>query len=376
MSNGSFPLDVQSILRSLEEQWDRARIQGDFKIDALFRVSAFYPNKEQRLFLGIVGPTFAICYLIVSVFVIRIFIKEKMTKFVHILLILSNIIMNLPNILSVPVNIVIFNFSNIDVPVPTPWCSMFFIMTFAISPILNTTAIYLKVLLAINRFCSVYYPLQSKLWFTKKRNCRYILGMCFSIISIGILMHFTFEQFAVLPYVGDIWGRGIVEEFDACSIIPYEYTGNDVSLPVLLPTLFGLINVVGVGLLIALNIFLIIKIRLFMTLPSVLLDGRSPTMKEADRRLNLLNRVLVWVMAAVIVTEIPVLCSRIWALQRSFRLLIHGQDSIDEGKTFRMFEMIRFVVITVFAPLDVLVFVVLSKKLRKATRKTICSCTK
>ena len=367
--------NIQSILRSLQKNWDDALLEGKLKTDAMIRVSNIHAWDGLRFIHGFAQPILGFFYLAFSIFVLFIFIKENMTGFVHCLLILSNFFTNLPNVLSAPVNFIFFNFANIEAPMPYPWCYIYVIVEQSLRPIFHATAIHLKILLAINRLCSVYYPFQTSIWFTKKRSFLYSFLTCFVSLSIGASLTFTFKRVSVVSYVDDIWGNGNIEGYDCCSEYSVQYSGNVLELYVLMPVIFSVSMILAVLVLIVCNFLLIVKIGIVKAERRKLKESRSPQMDSVENRMDLLSKVSSWILSAVIVTEMPSLVAQIMGLEHSFRIITYGTESINAKGSFYFFtRMVHLIATISLSPMDLVIFVLLSDKTRKAMKERLCGC--
>ena len=366
--------NIQSILASMTKNWNEARLEGQLKTDSLFRVGTFYPWVGMRVFVGCVQPFLGIFYLIFSMIILYIFVKEKMTGFVHCLLILSNVLTNLPNVVLAPINFVFFNFSNIDAPTPYPWCAVFAAVEDHIRPMLHATSIHLKILLAVNRLCSVYYPFQTLIWFTKKRSFVYSVLTCVISLSVGALLNFTYQRLSVVPFVDDIWGNRNVQGYDCCFYSKL-YNEHVLDLDLLLPLIFSLVVILGVLILVVCDILLIVKISMVKSARKKLTESRSPQMNSVEKRMDLLSAVSTWIISAVVVTEIPGLIAQIIGLEHTVRFLVSGADSIDAfGPLYRFAWMVHLIGNKALSPLDLVIFVAMSEKTRKAIKTRLCRC--
>ena len=373
MSEGFNASDINSVLQWLENNWNEARIQGEAITSSLFQISVIYPQALVRIFIGLLQPIVGICCLCFSFFILYIFIREKMTGFVHCLLIASNVFGNLSNVLSAPINIFMFNISNINVPAPFPWCFLYYGNEFLLRPTLHVTSLYLKLLLAINRVCCVFLPFHTTFWFTKKRNIVYGLSTCFGALAIGASLNFTYKRITIMPHFDDIWGIQKVQEYEACSILPSFYDGNNLAPQVLLPLLFSVVTISGILALIICNAFLVVKIALIKVSRKSLGEIRSKQMKSAEKRINLLSRVSLWIISATVVTEIPSLIALVMGLEHQARLMIHGVEGIDEkGTLYETLQLIHLIATVILTSLDLVIFVVMSNKTKAAIRKRFC----
>ena len=253
--------DINSVLQWLDNNWNEARIRGQEIEDSLFQISLVYPQAPVRVFIGLIQPILGICCLFFSMFILFIFLREKMTGFVHCLLIASNIFSNLSSVLSAPINVVIFNVLSIYAPAPFPWCLLHYGNDFLLRPTFHVTSLYLKLLLAINRLCSVFTPFKTRIWFTKKRNIMYGFTTCFLSLAIGGSLNFAYDRIKILRHVHI--DDNTVQEYDACSILPASYGGQNLTPQVILPLLFTLFTIFGILGLVICNILLVVKRRRF-----------------------------------------------------------------------------------------------------------------
>ena len=143
-----------------------------------------------------------VLYLVSALFLLYVFLKENTAGFVQCILILSNIIVILQMVIAAPLMLVFFGIADHTVPIPYPWCSMLIFIEAHFKSTTRITSLYLKLLLALNRVCSVCYPFKMRIWFTRRRCATY----CFVVITIcvaaGILTNFTYERFILKPYFG------------------------------------------------------------------------------------------------------------------------------------------------------------------------------
>ena len=357
----------------LEQQF-----QGRQEASKLLTVSTIYPTSS-LYFVAYVQPPLNFMYLIFAIFIVFIFIRNNMICFVTVVLVLSNLISIIPMVLTSPFNIVFFILMDKDIPMPFPWCYIFFHLDSSIKAMASSTSLCLKIILGINRVCSVYWPFQTKIWFNKRRCIIYCVATCSVCITVSVLLNFSYQQLIVKPHFDDLWGS--MTTYDACSMAPSLSQG-DQGLPihVYVSNLFLVsFYIFGMLCLVVCNIMLILKFRKINLQRKKLSEGRTKHQKDTDARIYLLNTISKWVITAAIFTEIPSLISKSLSLYGFIHIAYYGADeatmNIGIHKVSQHVILLFFYVEQVIlAPLDLFVFVILSKKARNAIKSCLCSC--
>ena len=369
---------THSDLLEIIKTWHDKKLEGDYSIGMLFRISTALSNNVQRIFTSYVQPPITLLTIFIIVFLTYSFVKEKMIGIVNVLLILSNVFEVIPSLIIAPIQIVFYFFADITVPMPYPWCYIYLTADESVNHLVHTVTLNLKILLAVNRLCSVYFPFKYSFWFTPKRCAIYIMAAISLGATAGGLLNFTFEKIKKQEHVDDVWGTGRVEWYTACSLesnFVQEGSGNDILFVTKIIQLS--ISMICVLALFVIDVFLIIKIRKQRKQREALSEGRSAVKKQADKKLDLLNKVSIWVIWVVIISEIPQMMVKIYAIY----LLVFwntGGLSLFEinGITNSIMSSIGLLISSVLTPADMIVFTFLSDKMKSRLKKMFCCCCK
>ena len=363
-------------LQEIAKKWYDKKMEGDYKIAVLFRISTLLSNGMQLIFYSYLQPPLTVCSIIIIAFLTYIFVKEKMLGFVNVLLVLSNFLQAIPALTLVPVHVVFYYFADSTVPMPYPWCYIFLLADESMNHLAHAIALNLKILLALNRICSVYYPFQYSFWFTTKRCSIYLFVVVAVGATTGTLLNFTFEKIKMLEHVDDVWGTGRVQWYNACSIESnFLDKGMDNNTAFITKIIQVLVNIVCIIILFACDIFLIVKIRKRRKQRDALSEGRSAVRKEADKKLDLLNKVSVWVLWVVIISEMPQMVVNIYAIYTLVLWRTSGVDSYDINSiSNNLMSSIALLITAVLTPADMIVFAVLSEKIKSRLKKIFCWC--
>ena len=311
-------------------------------------------------------PPLSAFYLVLLLLLLYVLVKEKLIGFVQVILFLSNGVVVIQMTIASPLLLVIFGFFDHDVPIPYPWCAMLIIIEAHVKNIVRLTALYLKLLLAINRVCSVYYPFKYRIWFTKKKSaiyCAFVVAVC---ATVGVSMNFSFERFTLKPYFDDIWGQ--FQTYDACSMAPSEI-GNNLKTMVFISHFIDLLlNLIGMIGIAVCNV-LIIKRLVKTKLKNRDLRGIESTYEQTtDARMSLINRISMWVLLSCIICELPIVATYVLNLYDDI-LLIQRNREDKHRQYIHTIHVIEYVLLT---PLDMVIFVIMSKKTRKAIKQRLC----
>ena len=367
-------------LKDFEKKWFAKKFEDDLETSKLLTVDRIHPIPWSRYFIGYVQPPLSFLYLGFSLFILYIFVKNNMTGFVNNIILLSNLISITPMVLAAPLIAVFFNFVGHDVPLPYPWCYMYVVLDTSVKSTAHTTSLYLKLLLVINRLCSVYRPFDTRIWFTKKRSIIYCLVTIMSCIVAGTLLNFTYEKVIIKPAFDDLWGK--IRSYNACSMNPSLIHGDQKVIATTVILL--LLNIIGLVCTLVCDIFFIIKLRQINLRRKNLTEGQTKCEKQTDSRINLVNTISKWVITASIVNEIPSLVNKALSLYGMLNFARHGSEIVDEENDISMVGLnsvgqthlivFYYIDIVILAPLDLIIFVVKSKKTKDAIKRNICRC--
>ena len=317
-----------------------------------------------------VQPPLSFLYLFILVFLSFVLVKEKMMGFVQVILLLSNGVVIIQLVVAAPLLFVFFGLFDRAVPIPYPWCAMIIVIESNVKNIVRLTAIYLKVLLAVNRVCSVYYPFKYKIWFTKKRCAIYCLFTLAVSSTIGVSINFTFQRFTKKSYFDEIWGT--FQTYDTCSIAPSEFEGSvDAMVFIshfveLTLSVFGLL---GIGVCNFLLIKRLIKTKLER---KALRGAESQYEKAMDARMDLLNRMSIWVLLSSFLCEIPTLVTYAFNVYDDVLVLVLNNIMEDKHRVYlHAIHTVQYVLMT---PLDLAIYIIMSKKTRKAIKRRLRMC--
>ena len=366
-------LEQKENLLKLTEQWLALKHKGDLVWEQLFRLSYYVTGDLLIYFMSYVQLPLVSIYVIAMLCVIYIFIKEKMFAFINVLLVLSNILDIVPLVIQSPITTVFLLFAKTDVPIPSPWCNILIISNDSIYHIVQTISIILKILLAINRICGVYFPLQFHIWFSRKR-CVVYTALAFVVGGgIGGMLNLTTRTIEERVHLDDVWGNGYLEAYSAC-FLDSSFVDRENANPVVVITKIAQIavSIVFILILIACDIFLIVKLRQQQRKRNAI-QTRSATTKAAENRINLLNRVCMWVLLVMVISALPHTILRSYSLYVLVHVGVKGGNSFDTTiQSHGVFEAITVILTTVVTPLDLFVFFGLSKKAKSRLRRICC----
>ena len=360
----------------IAKQWHTSKNKGDLVFQQLFQLSYYITDDVLIFFNSYIQMPLLCTYVIAFAFVIYIFIKEDMLAFINVLLVLSNILEIVPLLLMSPITMIFFLFAKRDVPLPSPWCNILIMTNDSIYHILHTISINLKIILALNRICGVYFPLKFKIWFSKTRCVIYTfvalaIGGC-----IGLVLNLTSRTIKEHVHLDDVWGDGYLEPYKAC-FTESSYVDLENANPILIVTriIQVAVNIFFIIILIICDIFLVVKLRQQQREREAI-QTRSATTKATENRINLLNRVCMWVLLVMIISALPKAILRCYSLYVIVNLGMLGADGYDtDERGHAMIEVVTIIMTTILTPLDLFVFFGLSNKAKSRLRKICCVCT-
>ena len=346
---------TQEDLMKIVQTWYDKKVEGDYSIAILFRLSTLYSNGVQRIFMGYGQPPLVLFYVSLITFLTYVLVKENMLGFINVLLIISNIIEIIPSLVLMPINIVFYHLANVEAPMPYPWCYLHTTLDDSASLLVHAVTINLKILLAFNRFYSIYFPFKYSTAFTTKRCAIYII----SVISVGALvsalLNFTFEKVTKQQHFDDVWGDGRYDWYEACSLKP-SFLQREIGNHALVATkiIQVSINLICIICLVVFDIFLILKLRKQRRQRSALAEGRSEVIKATDKKIDLLNRVSVWVIWVLIISELPQMLVKIYGL---YVLVVVGTEDNTEVDVSgnSVMSSIAILISAVLMPMDMIV---------------------
>ena len=368
----------EKLFHDFVKKWNEKKLEDEIEISKLLTSNTLHPIAFSRNFAATVQPILSVLYLIFALFMLYVFIKNTMTGFVNCLIMLCSFISIVPAVLIAPIIVVFFNFVDENVPIPYPWCYLYVTIGTSMSPIAQTTSLYLKVLLGINRVCSVYRPFDTKIWFTKSRSTMYCLLTCGVCIAVGSVLHFSYNKVVVKRHFDVIWGSA--RHYNACSMAPMDATEHQMTFLYVSQAVHLGLHMIGLMCMVVCNILLVVKLRLVISRRKKLIEFRTKVIKQNDSRLYLLNSISSWVITTSSITEIPSLTSKAMAFYGMVYFAITGTadtvgtmgESRNPGQvTFYVFYYIDLVIL---APLDLVIFVIMSKKTKNAMKEILCVC--
>ena len=308
----------------------------------------------------------SVLYLVFALFLLYVFLKENIVGFVQCILILSNIIVIIQMVVTAPFLLVFFGIGDHSVPIPYPWCTTLIFLEAHIKSITRITSLYLKLLLAINRVCSLYYPFKMRIWFTKKKCAIYCFAVIAACVTAGVLTNFTYERFTYKPYFGELWGR--FQTYTACSLAPSEYK-NYMDSNFILHGGELFLTIAGIICIGVCNALVFKRIMKTKSQRLALAIVQSTYTKDVENRMSLLNRISLWVLVTCLVCEIPFLISNIFNLY-DYIVIIREAGGDNLRPYVDGLVVIQYVLLT---PLDLVIFVAMSKKTRDAMKKRLCA---
>ena len=368
---------TQADLMEIARKWYDKKYEGEARISELYSISQLFSDTVQWNYTAYAQPPLTIIYLFIVIFIFYIFVKEKMLGFVNVLLILSNIFEVIPPLLELPINVVFFHFSNIEVPMPYPWCHVYLTINDSLGHVVHAVTVNLKILLAVNRICSIYYPFQYTAWFTTRR-CTIYTAIAISVgVVTSSLLNFTYDKIERKIHIDDVWGTGLVDDYEACSLRPFflqRQYGN--SALIITKTIQLFINIISIIILLVCDIFLMIKLRKIRQRRKALSESRPKCTKEADDRLDLLNKVSVWVIWVMIISEIPMMIVQVYTVVVLLFLITESMESDLVNATQNSAMSVPALLVSVLTHADIVVFAILSDKIRSRIKKICCCCCK
>ena len=368
----------QQLFEEMRKKWFQNKVIDMTNMAYYFKVNGSCPiSPTNFIFIGYVQPPISLIYLLFLIFTIYIFAKEKMFGFLQVIIVLSNILIVIPLFLVAPIIVVFFHFADISEPMPYPWCSMYMMLDITVPKTTRTVVLYLKILLSINRVCSVYYPFQTMRWFTKRKialYCILVLALCFS--TSGYVYFNTLP--AVEPYFGTVWPNGDIATYYACSLRPFEFHGSDRVHTVILPFIDSAVNVMGFILLIVFNVIFIIKLKKKQKERRILKGEVIPKhTKKTENRIDRMNTISGYILYVLVFIEIPRFIKEIISFQEFARV-----DEIMNRKTYsetsqcvdNIIDILERIVMTCTLSLDLIIFLAISTKMKNAIKQRICAC--
>ena len=347
----------EDVLLQIAKQWLISKNKGDIVLQQLFRLSYYVVDDVLIFFNSYIQMPLLCIYVIAFVFVFYIFIKEDMLAFINVLLVLSNILDIAPLLFISPITMTFFLFAKEDLPIPTPWCNILILTNDSIFHILHTISMNLKIVLALNRICGVYFPLKFKIWFSKKR-CVIYTFVAFAIGGgIGLVLNLTSRTVKEHVHLDDVWGDGYLEPYRACSTTS-SYVDQDNANPILIITrlIQFAVNIFFIIILIVVDIFLVVKLRQQQRQREKI-QTRSATTMATENRINLLNRVCMWVLLVMIISALPQAVLRSYSLYVIVNLGVLGADGYDtDQRGHAMIEVVTYIMTVILTPLDLFVF--------------------
>ena len=363
----------------MKKKWFDTKMSYEMETISLLRVSSTAKTDFMRFFLGWIHPILSIMYFVLLVLLLYIFVKEKMILLVHGIIILSNTVVVLPMVVVAPIILVFFHFGNVDEPMPYPWCHMYYVLMNNVVAVTRTVALYLKVLLAINRCCCVYAPFKTVYWFRRRRSILYTCITFGVSITISGILNFSYQSISFLKYYGEIWQGGSLTNYHACSFSPLEFKGDASTITYIFPVLNLAINAVGFLMMIVLNVLFIAKVRSIKQKRKGLTEGNRPIgAKKTEQRIDHMNTISSWILSVMILCEVPRFVNEIMALYAfAYTARTETEELIRVEEQFSMMEKVEAVyrvIHTLTASLDVIIFVAMSTKTKKAIKSRFCSC--
>ena len=243
----------------MQRRWFAKQLQEQIEISKLLTVEKLHPIPSSRQFLAYFQAPLSVLYLAFALFILFIFVRHKMTGFVNCIILLSSLIVIVPMFLTAPLITVFFNFVDLHLPIPFPWCYFFIHLETSGRWIAHTTSLYLKLLLGINRVCSLYRPLQTRIWFTTKRSIAYCCFTCLACLSVGILFNSLYQKVAIKPHFDLLWGE--IQNYQACSLDPSIISGDRAIMIYISHIGILCLDIIGLVSVIICNSLLVVKLK-------------------------------------------------------------------------------------------------------------------
>ena len=352
----------------MQKKWNEERLQYNEDSLYLLRARIMKHSDFTTYIQAYIQLPLSVIYMGFVLFLLYAFVREKIAGFVQCIIILSNIIVLAQMIVAAPLLFVFLGIVDDNVPIPHPWCAMLIVVEGHLKTIVRTTSLYLTLLLAINRVCTVYFPFKARIWFTLKRSITYCFIVIAVCIFVGILMTSTFQRFTLKPYFGEIWNR--FQTYNVCSVAP-SLLKSDLTDPNVIAhlaeLLLSIIGILGIGVC---NILVIKRLIRTKSQRRALIETQSQYTRMTESRMNLLNRISLWVMLSCIICEVPSLAMYAFNFYDHVYIMKGG---IEDGHRLYI-EAIAVTQYVLLTPLELVIFIALSKKARKAIRKRLCHC--
>ena len=279
--------------------------------------------------------------------------------------------------MSPPIIIVFFHFADISEPMPYPWCYMYMMLDITVPQTTRTVVLYLKILLSINRVCSVYYPFQTMRWFTRKKIVLYCILVIALCVSTSGYVYFNTLP-AVEPYFGAVWPNGDVSTYYVCSLRPFEFQGSDRVHTVILPFINSGVNVIGFILLIVFNVLFIVKLKKKQKKRRILQGEVIPKhTKKTENRMDRMNTISGYILYVLVFIEIPRFLKEINNFQihaRADEIMSRETHSETEQCVDNIIDILQRIVVTCTLSFDLIIFLAISKKMKNAIKQRICAC--
>ena len=315
------------LFKLMTENWYQSKMRYEIERSYLWNVESFL-SADVFFFLAWIQPPISVLYLAFVLFIIYIFNKEKIFGFFHVVLVISNLLLIVPIVSKVPLILVFFYFGNLSEPMPFPWCYILHVQDNELMSITRTIALYLKVLLAINRVCCIAYPFQANLWFSKSRRRSYIIATLGISGALSCFLNFAHANMSVEEYYGEMWRDGEYSSYKACSMKPSIYRDDPASMVFLTPVLNIVLNAVGFAILFVLNVWFMVHLRRASKKRKDMMGKvQNKLIKKNEKRLNRMNKIAAYILTVVVFSEIPRFINEIMALASYFNLPTYSDEA-------------------------------------------------
>ena len=368
----------QLLFEEMRKRWYTRKLQDEFEMTHYFRVngSCLFVSPSKFTFIAWIQPPLSLIYLLFLIFVIYIFAKEKMFGFLQGIIVFANALTVIPMSITAPIIIVFFNFANLSEPMPYPWCYMYLVLDVTLPKTTRMVVLYLKILLSINRVCSVYYPFQTRRWFTKKR----IILYCVVVFSLSLASssYVYFNPYVIVEaYFGAVWPDGDISTYHVCSTKTYKFTGTN-SENFILRAIELAINIIGFILLLVFNVIFVIKLKKRQKERRILTNNViSEHTKKTENRIDRMNKISGYILYGIVFIEIPRFINEIITLQYYARILVNELTNTEKKYTEaekcidNILDLLVRIIITCTLSLDLIIFLVMSTKMKKAIKELI-----
>lgn len=331
--------------------------------ELLLRIGNFHVGSS-NIFIAYVQPTIIIIYAFSLLLITCVMHRKRMIGVFQGIFLLSNFFEVLASLLETPLIIVFFFVADPSVPMPYPWCVIYYNLRSRVKTIGHLIASYLSLLLGINRICAVFVPFKMNVLFSKKRSTIYCCITVLGCILLSGGIGYTVPSVITKTWVDDIWENKKMEFYTACALDVLRYQGGVIYTLQMIEVIFLLIPPFC---LVAMNIVLVRKLRR-ITYQQKQLHEAANQNEGTNRRIYAMNRVATWVFLSFIAVELPLFVLKLLAFYNTLHIYLYGaKEARIRLKYFN--SEVYDIVFECLLPVNLILYAILSKKLRKAMKR-------